>query len=222
MNDAFKTVTAAILVIGDEILSGRTKDKNIGYIAEYLTASGIDVRFCMQNKKGNEAIRCPFFMRGASAKAAHSEVLRSGVLVAEQTRDLAERAQCARHAACVELAVRGHFAVRRRCVDHVRQHLRQQARHHRRFDARLRRHIRDGFRAEHVMQRVGGDRLVFARADPRADDVARAVLLEALDQTVQAARLVVDEFERGSDQRSLATTALRRVAAAEHGTEGVE
>jgi molybdenum cofactor synthesis domain-containing protein len=37
-------VTAAILVIGDEILSGRTKDKNIGYIAEYLTAIGIDVR----------------------------------------------------------------------------------------------------------------------------------------------------------------------------------
>ena len=37
-------VTAAILVIGDEILSGRTKDKNIGYIAEYLTAVGIDLR----------------------------------------------------------------------------------------------------------------------------------------------------------------------------------
>lgn len=35
-------VTAAILVIGDEILSGRTKDKNIGYIAEYLTAIGVD------------------------------------------------------------------------------------------------------------------------------------------------------------------------------------
>ncbi len=39
-NDA---VTAALLVIGDEILSGRTKDKNIGYIAEYLTAVGIDL-----------------------------------------------------------------------------------------------------------------------------------------------------------------------------------
>ena len=39
-----KIVTAAILVIGDEILSGRTKDKNIGYIAEYCTAIGIDVR----------------------------------------------------------------------------------------------------------------------------------------------------------------------------------
>lgn len=38
------TVTAALLVIGDEILTGRTKDKNIGYIAEYLTAIGVDLR----------------------------------------------------------------------------------------------------------------------------------------------------------------------------------
>lgn len=37
-------VTAAILVIGDEILSGRTKDRNIGYIAEYLGALGIDLK----------------------------------------------------------------------------------------------------------------------------------------------------------------------------------
>src|SRR5580658_10725223 len=37
-------VTAALLVIGDEILSGRTKDKNIGYIAEYLTNIGIDLK----------------------------------------------------------------------------------------------------------------------------------------------------------------------------------
>jgi len=37
-------VTAAVLVIGDEILSGRTKDKNIGYIAEYMTTLGIDLK----------------------------------------------------------------------------------------------------------------------------------------------------------------------------------
>jgi molybdenum cofactor synthesis domain-containing protein len=37
-------VTAAVLVIGDEILSGRTKDKNIGYIAEFLTGIGIDLK----------------------------------------------------------------------------------------------------------------------------------------------------------------------------------
>ena len=36
-------VTAAMLVIGDEILSGRTKDKNIGFVADYLTAMGIDL-----------------------------------------------------------------------------------------------------------------------------------------------------------------------------------
>ena len=39
-----RVITAAVLVIGDEILSGRTKDKNIGYIAEYLTNLGIDLR----------------------------------------------------------------------------------------------------------------------------------------------------------------------------------
>ena len=39
-----ETVTAAVLVIGDEILSGRTKDRNIGYIAEYLARLGVDVR----------------------------------------------------------------------------------------------------------------------------------------------------------------------------------
>ena len=37
-------VTAGILVIGDEILYGRTKDKNIGFIAEYLTNIGIDLK----------------------------------------------------------------------------------------------------------------------------------------------------------------------------------
>jgi molybdenum cofactor synthesis domain-containing protein len=36
-------ISAGLLVIGNEILSGRTKDKNIGYIAEYLTALGIDL-----------------------------------------------------------------------------------------------------------------------------------------------------------------------------------
>ena len=37
-------VTAAMVVIGDEILSGRTKDKNIGHLAEMLTAVGIDLK----------------------------------------------------------------------------------------------------------------------------------------------------------------------------------
>src|SRR4030095_2361840 len=39
-----EVVTAALLVIGGKILSGRTKDQNIGYVAEYLTALGIDLK----------------------------------------------------------------------------------------------------------------------------------------------------------------------------------
>jgi len=42
--EAPATVTAAVLAIGDEILSGRTKDRNVGYIAEYLAKLGVDVR----------------------------------------------------------------------------------------------------------------------------------------------------------------------------------
>jgi len=39
-----KIVTAAILAIGDELLSGRTRDKNIGYLASALTLQGIDLK----------------------------------------------------------------------------------------------------------------------------------------------------------------------------------
>src|SRR5579863_6054278 len=44
MSQPGKVITAAVLVIGDEILSGRTKDRNVGYIAEYLTNMGIELR----------------------------------------------------------------------------------------------------------------------------------------------------------------------------------
>ena len=40
------TITAAILVIGDEILSGRTQDTNTSHIARFLGAMGIDPREC--------------------------------------------------------------------------------------------------------------------------------------------------------------------------------
>lgn len=37
-------MTAAMIVIGDEILSGRTKDRNIGHLADMMTAIGIDLK----------------------------------------------------------------------------------------------------------------------------------------------------------------------------------
>ena len=39
-----EVATAALLVIGGKILSGRTKDQNIAYIAENLTVLGIDLK----------------------------------------------------------------------------------------------------------------------------------------------------------------------------------
>ncbi|QKP78819.1 competence/damage-inducible protein A [Methyloligella sp. GL2] len=38
------SVTAALLIIGDEILSGRTQDRNIGHIANVLSEAGISLR----------------------------------------------------------------------------------------------------------------------------------------------------------------------------------
>lgn len=37
-------ITAGMLAIGDELLSGRTKDKNIGHLATMLTAVGIELK----------------------------------------------------------------------------------------------------------------------------------------------------------------------------------
>ncbi|MFX4223761.1 MAG: competence/damage-inducible protein A [Thalassobaculum sp.] len=50
------TVTAAMLIIGNEILSGRTKDKNVGYIAEELTAMGIRLSEVRVVRDDEEAI----------------------------------------------------------------------------------------------------------------------------------------------------------------------
>jgi molybdenum cofactor synthesis domain-containing protein len=47
--------TAAVLLIGDEILSGRTKDKNLGFIADYLVVLGIDLKEarCVADDEGD-------------------------------------------------------------------------------------------------------------------------------------------------------------------------
>ncbi len=38
------TVTAALVIIGDEILSGRTRDANLAYIGKRLNELGIRLR----------------------------------------------------------------------------------------------------------------------------------------------------------------------------------
>jgi len=44
MSEQSEAVTAAVVVIGDEVLSGRTRDTNSGHIAETLTRLGVDLR----------------------------------------------------------------------------------------------------------------------------------------------------------------------------------
>ena len=46
MSESAKTVTACIVVIGNEILSGRTRDSNIQYLATELGVLGVQVREC--------------------------------------------------------------------------------------------------------------------------------------------------------------------------------
>lgn len=41
-----KRVTAAVLLIGDEVLSGRTQDKNLQQVAQFLAPLGVDVVEC--------------------------------------------------------------------------------------------------------------------------------------------------------------------------------
>ncbi|HEX4182138.1 MAG TPA: competence/damage-inducible protein A [Caulobacteraceae bacterium] len=43
MNAQPDRVTAAVMIIGDEILSGRTQDTNLNHIAKYLAAHGVDL-----------------------------------------------------------------------------------------------------------------------------------------------------------------------------------
>ena len=45
MKKKFKKVNASILIIGNEILSGRTQDKNVSFISSWLNKNaGIEVR----------------------------------------------------------------------------------------------------------------------------------------------------------------------------------
>jgi hypothetical protein len=53
-----EVVTAALLVIGGKILSGCTKDQNVGYIAEYLTAVDIQSRWNFGKCRGDQFAPC--------------------------------------------------------------------------------------------------------------------------------------------------------------------
>ena len=44
MTDNNKPVTAAMIIIGNEVLSGRTQDKNLAFVAKMLGEIGVDMQ----------------------------------------------------------------------------------------------------------------------------------------------------------------------------------
>ena len=66
--------TAAILVIGDEILSGRTRDSNMHFLANELTRAGIDLKEARVVADDPDAIITSL----NALRAAHTHVFTSG------------------------------------------------------------------------------------------------------------------------------------------------
>ncbi len=66
--------TAAMLVIGDEILSGRTRDANMHYLAQEFTKHGIDLREVRIVSDDSDAIIAAI----NALRAAHDHVVTSG------------------------------------------------------------------------------------------------------------------------------------------------
>lgn len=67
-------ITAALLVIGDEILSGRTQDRNIASVAAFLTARGIDLCEVRVVQDSQEAIVAAVH----TLRATYSAVITTG------------------------------------------------------------------------------------------------------------------------------------------------
>jgi molybdopterin-biosynthesis enzyme MoeA-like protein len=81
-------------VIGGKILSGRTKDQNVGYIAEYLTAVGINLKEVRVVGSDERAIvdalnalrhRCTYVFTTGGIGPSHGDI----------TADCGEGVQCA-------------------------------------------------------------------------------------------------------------------------------
>ncbi|SLN19002.1 NMN amidohydrolase-like protein YfaY [Roseivivax jejudonensis] len=66
--------TAAMLVIGDEILSGRTRDANLHHLAQQFTAAGIDLKEARIVSDDHDAIVSAL----DALRAAHDVVVTSG------------------------------------------------------------------------------------------------------------------------------------------------
>ena len=71
MTQSTRIWTAALIVVGDEILSGRTQDRNIAQVATWLGAQGIRLREVRVVPDGMDAImETPFGRAGRLSRPA--------------------------------------------------------------------------------------------------------------------------------------------------------
>src|SRR5262245_62102617 len=88
-----EVVTAALLVIGGKILSGRTKDQNIGYIAEYLTALALISKRCgwsatRRERLSTHSMRCGIATPMSLPPAGSARPTETSPLIAWQRRSM--------------------------------------------------------------------------------------------------------------------------------------
>jgi molybdenum cofactor synthesis domain-containing protein len=86
-----RTVSAGVVVIGDEILSGRTRDINIQQIAEFLAPLGIALTECRIVKDDHDAIveavralsaRCDYVFTTGGIGPTHDDITADAVAAA--------------------------------------------------------------------------------------------------------------------------------------------
>ena len=88
--------TAALVVIGDEILSGRTPDKNIAQVALWANGQGIRLRAYAQTDPVIEYKREGFDMFEAMNDAIKEEIVRRVFLVRLKTNEEIKRQRVAK------------------------------------------------------------------------------------------------------------------------------
>ncbi|MEA3117405.1 MAG: hypothetical protein QOI13_675 [Paraburkholderia sp.] len=146
--------------------------------------------------------------------------LESGGVTAAFAAQRRKAAQSAEHALRIQFAIGRDFTLRGGGIDYVRQDLRKQAGGPIRLETCFCRETVQRLGAQYIVQCAWRYRLVLAVADPRAYDLARTFFLELLDQSIEAARLLIHKFENGGNEGGLAAAFVRRFT--EERTDGVE
>lgn len=106
--------TAAILVIGDEILSGRTREGNAAHLAQVLSATGFDLREIRVVADDHQQIVASIRALDASLGGSYRHLFTSGG-IGPTHDDITAEAVAAAHGTTVELNAEARSLLQARC-----------------------------------------------------------------------------------------------------------